>query len=166
MQIGSRRVGGRAERAVFTNDSTGFGIKRPDRRGAALHEPEIHGECCGDCIRAGDGVPEGSRAAAFFDASPLSTAVGKEYTGTRFFHRPSMNPSTNEDFHAIRSPGASLYRKRPEIVPANKHLSLERNVQQSVCKCLTASECDKQPLPDNQFHRVSSIPSPKEIGLR
>ncbi len=38
-----------------------------------------------------------------------------------------------------------LYRNRPESVPANNRLSLERNVQQDICKYLMASECDKQP---------------------
>ncbi|HBT75712.1 MAG TPA: hypothetical protein DEB39_02035 [Planctomycetaceae bacterium] len=38
-----------------------------------------------------------------------------------------------------------VYRKRPEIVPANNRLSLERNVQQDTYKGFIASECDKQP---------------------
>ncbi len=53
--------------------------------------------------------------------------------------------------------GLAIYRKRPEIVPANNRLSLERNVQQTVYKYLTASGCDRQPSPNNQFHRVSDI---------
>ncbi|HBT75414.1 MAG TPA: hypothetical protein DEB39_00485 [Planctomycetaceae bacterium] len=48
-------------------------------------------------------------------------------------------------------------RKRPEIVPANNRLSLERNVQQDVYKCPMARECDKRPSPNNQSHHVSGV---------
>ncbi len=38
-----------------------------------------------------------------------------------------------------------------EQSPKNR-LSFERNVQHDIAKYLMASECDKQPSPNNQFH--------------
>ncbi|HBT76778.1 MAG TPA: hypothetical protein DEB39_07595 [Planctomycetaceae bacterium] len=51
-----------------------------------------------------------------------------------------------------------IHRKRPENVPANNRLLLERNMQPDIFTDVVVSERNKQSSPNNPFHRVSCMP--------